>query len=475
MPESVQMRSVRPPEVAGMFYPGNPEACRSIVSRCLADARPYSLGPSKAIVAPHAGYLYSGPIAGTAFAPLADRRKEIRRVVIIGPAHRALFRGLATTSANAWATPLGSVAVDWPSMGELLSLPCMRVADEFFAGEHSLEVHVPFLQQVLGAFSIIPILVGEASHKDVARTLQMVWGGSETLISVSSDLSHFLDYAAARRLDALTAERIECLQGDEIGLENACGHLALGGTLQRARALDLRVTALDLRNSGDTQGDRGRVVGYGAFAVEHAGAARLAEDQRVRLLAAARSALEFGVRIRKPPDIDLVSSDPWSLRAMRATFITLRIGGRLRGCMGTVAARRPLLLDVAANAYRAGFEDPRFPALSAEELGRVTIEVAVLSTPRPIEFSGEADLVRQLRPGVDGVLLREGKSQSVLLPCVWESVARPDEFVKHLKHKAGLGRDCLPDAAGALRFSVEEFGEPRGEAAGHVAADLASR
>ena len=460
MPKSVQTRTVRPPEVAGMFYPGNPEACRSIVSRCLADAPPLSLGPGKAIVAPHAGYIYSGPIAGTAFAPLAARRAEILRVVIIGPAHRVLFRGLATTSADAWATPLGSVAVDWASMGDLLSLPCMRVADEFFAGEHSLEVHVPFLQQVLDRFTILPILVGDASHDDVAQALRVVWGGPETLISVSSDLSHFLDYAAARRLDALTAERIECLRGEEIGPENACGHAALGGALQRARALDLRVTALDLRNSGDTQGDRGRVVGYGAFAMEHAGAARLAEDQRYRLLAAARAALESGVRNRKPSDIGLATGDPRPLGAMRASFVTLRIGGRLRGCMGTVTACRPLLVDVAANAYRAGFEDPRFSALSAEELGKVTIDVAVLSTPRPIEFSGEADLARQLQPDVDGVILRKGDSQGVLLPGVWDHITRPGEFVKHLKHKAGLRSDRWPDAASALRFSVERFGEP---------------
>ena len=246
-------------------------------------------------------------------------------------------------------------------MGELLSLRCMRIADEVFAGEHSLEVHVPFLQQVLDRFSIVPILVGDASHDDVAKALQTVWGGPETLISVSSDLSHFLDYAAARRLDSLTAERIECLQGEEIGLENACGYLALGGTLQRARALDLRVTALDLRNSGDTQGDRSRVVGYGAFAMEHAGTARLSEDQRRLLLAAARSALEFGVRNRKPPDVGLAPCDPRPLRAMRASFVTLTIGGRLRGCMGTVAPRRPLLIGHCGQCLPGGVRGSPLP------------------------------------------------------------------------------------------------------------------
>ena len=457
MPRSIQTKTVRPPEVAGTFYPGNAGACADVVARCIAEARPTGLFKAKAVVAPHAGYVFSGPIAGTAFASLANRRAEIRRVVLIGPAHRVAYRGLATTSADEWATPLGSVPVDWASMRKLLSLPDMRVSDSVFVREHSLEVHLPFLQQALDDFTIVPILVGEASHAEVERALKLVWGGPETLISISSDLSHFLDYEAARRLDARTSGQMEILQAERIGAENACGHLALLGALRRARDLDLRVTALDVRNSGDTQGGRDRVVGYGAFVMEYASMARFACDQRARLLKAAHAALEFGVRNQRAPDARLGSGALPPLRAMRASFVTLRIDGRLRGCMGTVAASRPLLLDVMHNAYRAAFKDPRFPPLATEELARVAVEISVLSTPRRIRFVGEADLARKLRPDVDGLILRDGESQGVFLPSVWERIGEPTLFVKHLKGKAGLSADHWSEKLDAFRFSVESI------------------
>ena len=205
-------RSARPPEVAGIFYPSDPESCRDLVTRCLAGARPSGTGTAKVVVAPHAGFEYSGPIAGTAFRPLKAMREKIRRVVIIGPAHRYGFQGLRTTSADAWVTPVGTVTVDWAAMQDLLSLPTLRVADGPFEREHSLEVHLPFLQQVLEDFAIVPILVGDASHGEVEEALRKVWGGPETLVSVSSDMSHFLDYESARCLDAETARFIELLQ-----------------------------------------------------------------------------------------------------------------------------------------------------------------------------------------------------------------------------------------------------------------------
>ena len=256
MSSSAGLATVRPPEVAGTFYPADLDACADLVMGCLKGARPSPPGEPKVIVAPHAGYVYSGAIAGTAYAPLAARRARIGRVVMLGPAHRMGFAGMATTSADAWASPLGTVPVDWTAIEPLLTRSDFCIADAAFAREHCLEVQIPFLQSVLDQFAIVPVLVGDARHDDVAEVLETLWGGPETLILISTDLSHFHDYETARRLDAGTARLIELMQPEGIGGERACGYRGLSGALQRARALDLRVTALDVRNSGDTSGTR---------------------------------------------------------------------------------------------------------------------------------------------------------------------------------------------------------------------------
>ena len=452
--------TVRQPEVAGAFYPAGAEPCADLVMRCLGGARSSPPGEPKVLVAPHAGHVYSGAIAGTAYAPLASRRGTIRRVVMLGPAHRAGFSGMATTSVDSWASPLGTVAVDWPALRPLLSAPHVRVDDAVFAREHCLEVQLPFLQRVLEDFSIVPILVGDADHTEVARVLEALWGGPETLILISSDLSHFHDYETTRRLDTGTAKLIELMRPEKIDAERACGYRALGGALERARALDLRVTALDVRNSGDTCGGKDRVVGYGAFAMEYAEQARLPDGDRARLLGAARASLTFGADNGRPMCAGLGAGLSPALTAMRASFITLRTGGRLRGCWGSVTARAPLLLDVVANAYKAGFEDPRFGPVTADELADADLGISVLSTPRPLRFADETDLVRQLRPDRDGLILQEGDNRGLFLPSVWESVPRPAHFVRQLKRKAGLSPDHWSESLSAFRFSAESFSAP---------------
>ena len=452
--------SVRPPEVAGVFYPAAADECAALVTRCLAGARPAPPGEPKAIVVPHAGHVYSGAVAGTAYAPLAARKERVRRVVMLGPAHRAGLSGMATTSAHAWASPLGTVPVDRPALQPLVARPGFRIADAVFAQEHSLEVQLPFLQRVLGDFSIVPILVGDASHDEVAAVLETLWGGPETLILISSDLSHFHDYETARRLDAGTAKLIELMRPEKIGGDRACGCRALGGALTRAQALDMRITALDVRNSGDTHGGKGRVVGYGAFAMEYAQSARLADGDRARLLDAARASLSFGADSGRPLRAKLGGGLSPALTAMRASFVTLTIAGKLRGCQGSVTACEPLLLDVTANAHKAGFEDPRFGPVTKDELAQADLGVSVLSTPRPIRCTDEADLLRQLRPDLDGLILQEGERRSLFLPSVWERVPKPAQFVRQLKRKAGLSPDHWSESLSVFRYSAESFSAP---------------
>jgi len=260
--------NVRPAAVAGQFYPDNPAELRRMTEGFLREVKRTEAPVPKAIIAPHAGYIYSGPIAASAYARFAAARESIKRVVIIGPSHRVPFDGLATTSAEIWATPLGAIPVDTAAVRELRPLPHVSVLDEAHAHEHSLEVHLPFLQIVLADFKIVPMVVGDASDQQVSEVLEKLWGGPETLIVISSDLSHYQDYETANRMDRATAKAVEKLRPEDIGEEQACGRIPMRGLLRAARSHGLRVRTVDLRNSGDTVGPRSEVVGYGAWAFE---------------------------------------------------------------------------------------------------------------------------------------------------------------------------------------------------------------
>lgn len=446
--------------MAGRFYPGDRTALAEAVAGHLAAAEGVIAvapdRPPKAIIAPHAGYPYSGPVAGSAYLPWRRHGDTVRRVVLIGPAHRLSFRGIAASSAVTFATPLGEIPVDREAVAAALRLPEVCLLDEAHAEEHSLEVHLPFLQGLFRDFSVVPLVVGAASEAAVERVLAALWGGPETAIIVSSDLSHYHGYDEAQRLDSAAATAIETLRGDHLADAQACGHRAVRGLLTRARALDLRATGTDLRNSGDTAGPRDRVVGYGAWMFEDAAGARLPETLRETLRGTAREAIAHGVRTGIPPEID-VAACPRPLQAHRATFVTVTLDGRLRGCIGSIEPQMPLVADVAVNACKACFSDPRFPPVTAEEARRLEIGISILSTPRPISFGGEAELIAALRPGVDGLILSEGGRRGLFLPQVWETLPEAPRFLAHLKQKAGFGPGYWSEGIEALRFATESF------------------
>ncbi|HUE16118.1 MAG TPA: AmmeMemoRadiSam system protein B [Planctomycetaceae bacterium] len=261
------MSGVREPAVAGRFYPANTDALRAAVQSYLRTDRTATAVP-KGIIAPHAGYVYSGPIAGTAHAVLRGLRDRIERVILFGPSHFVRVNGLAVPSSDTFATPLGRVPIDTEAVQQALRLRQVTVNDAAHAREHSLEVHVPFLQEVLGTFKLVPFAVGETTPGQVAEVMELLWGGPETFFVVSSDLSHFHDHETAARIDAETSHLIESLRFEALSSEQCCGFKAIGGLLQAARARGMHARTLDLRNSGDTAGPRDRVVGYGAYVVE---------------------------------------------------------------------------------------------------------------------------------------------------------------------------------------------------------------
>ncbi len=261
---------VRPAAVAGMFYPESAVVLAREVLQMLAGAPKSPALRPKAIIVPHAGYVYSGAIAASIYALLSTMHGTIRRIVLLGPTHRVAVNGLALPSSTAFATPLGNVAIDQQAVAAIADLPQVVVSDAAHTLEHSLEVQLPFLQTVFGDFSLLPLAVGHAPPEQIAEVLERLWGGEETLIVVSSDLSHYLPYDAARKIDAQTAQRI--LNCDPtIDHQHACGASPVNGLLLAARQHGLKAQLLDLRNSGDTAGDRSRVVGYAAFAFSEAG------------------------------------------------------------------------------------------------------------------------------------------------------------------------------------------------------------
>jgi AmmeMemoRadiSam system protein B len=258
------MTVIREPAVAGQFYPGNASELGTII-RTLFEEVEVAEGPApKALIVPHAGYIYSGPVAATAYARLRPYREQYSRVILLGPCHRVPLRGLALSAAEFFRTPLGDVPLDQDTIAEL-TMQEVGVVDATHKFEHSLEVHLPFLQTVIKSFSLVPLVVGEASREIVAEVIETLWGGPETLIVISSDLSHYLTYDQARSSDKATCQAIENLEAHSINHHDACGATPIGGLLIVAKRHGMKVSTLDLRNSGDTQGGRDRVVGYGSW------------------------------------------------------------------------------------------------------------------------------------------------------------------------------------------------------------------
>ncbi len=257
--------AVRVPAVAGQFYPADPGELRAEVNRYVAAARVTDEPIPKAVIAPHAGYMFSGPIAGSVYARLARGRDSLRRVVLLGPSHHVGFPGLAVSTARAFESPLGLVPVDEAALERAHALPAMTTLDRAHQHEHSLEVQLPFLQAVLRDFKLVPLLVGDAAPAEVGRVLEALWGGAETCVVISSDLSHYLTYKEAQSMDQATARAIENLEEEALHSDQACGCRPIRGLLWVAKARGLSCRTVDLRNSGDTSGRRDRVVGYGGF------------------------------------------------------------------------------------------------------------------------------------------------------------------------------------------------------------------
>ncbi len=447
--------AIRPAAVAGLFYSAEAAALAREVGEFLQQSHETLPTPGfpKALIVPHAGYIYSGAVAAQAYDQLRAARGVVSRVVLLGPCHRVAVTGLALPGVGAFASPLGRVPIDLDAIESIRGLSQVVEFPPTHVQEHSLEVQLPFLQQVLGAFSLVPLVVGRASAEQVAEVLERLWGGPETIIIISTDLSHYHAYDEARAIDAATVQSI--LQGDvALSHEQACGATPLAGMLLAAKRHGLQPQLLDCRNSGDSAGGRNRVVGYASFALAEGGSAYAGREGET-LLSLARASIGAALKLNEAPQIP---DEAW-LRECRATFVTITLDGNLRGCIGRLEAGRALGLDVVDNARSAAFSDPRFKPLSADELRRCVVEVSLLSTPKRLEFADHADLVRQLVPGNDGLILECDGRRGTFLPQVWKSIPTPEQFLAQLKLKAGLPADTRTERCRILRYRAVKWSE----------------
>jgi AmmeMemoRadiSam system protein B/AmmeMemoRadiSam system protein A len=472
---AVESGGVRKPVWAGRFYEADP----SELSRTIADLTRKAQKSRveipdnrqlRALILPHAGYIYSGWTAGHACHVLQPG--QFAKILLLGPDHRNIYKSAAICNVDVYETPLGRISLHDDTRRlrrrtELFeSIPA--TADK----EHSLEVVLPFLQHYLGKFQLVPVMVGRGPINALSAALQSIID-KNTLLVVSSDLSHYLAYTEAVVRDHETIDEIVDLKPKKlVAADNrACGKLPLLILTEIARRRHWRPLLLHYSNSGDTAGGRSRVVGYAAIAFfgdqsmddKNTANTRFSQKQGQALVKLARltiaDKLKADDRQGDNGDVPLMLEDD-CFQAHCGTFVTLKTRGKLRGCIGNLTSSETVLNSVRRNALNAAFHDPRFAALTIEELHGTDIEVSILSEPQPLTYLNGPDLIGKLRPHIDGVIIRKGHASATFLPQVWEQLPEPESFLRHLCLKAGLSSDAWQDdQLEVLTYQVQYFEE----------------
>ena len=453
-------QGVRPTAVAGMFYPGKSDELRQMVDSLLNDAPGVKVpGKIRGLVSPHAGYIYSGIVAAAGYRQIDP---STRTVILLGPSHRVRLSDASIPEVQAYRTPLGDVRLAGLA-STLRRLPGFQSVPEAHLKEHALEVQLPFLQVLLKDFEIVPILINSSDPKALATTLARHID-EDTLVVASSDLSHFYSYSTAMALDRICTTAISNGKIRDMTLCEACGKQAALTLMHIAQIKGWKGMLIDYRNSGDTAGNKNRVVGYASIGfVDGKEMTRnmnetLSTQDRGSLLRLARTAIE--ARLLEGAEIERPSKTASILNEMRGCFVTLHKRGQLRGCIGTIEPTCPLMECVEKNAKNAAFGDPRFPPLSVDELKEIDIEISVLSVPETLGFSDGEDLKRKLEPNVHGVILSRGMNRSTFLPQVWKQLPDKEKFLEHLCLKGGMSGKAWQEPATKVEvYRAQVFGE----------------
>jgi len=450
--ETLMAGQIRKPVWAGRFYPANPARLTQTIEDLTDLAKQTNVDiPSpkslRALILPHAGYIYSGLTA--AHASLVLKKNRYEKVVLLGPDHRVGFSNGAISPVDGYETPLGvvglhrDVAILRKQAGLFQPIPSSHDT------EHSLEVILPFLQTYLNKFELVPVVIGQGGIRRITDALKPLID-EKTLLVISSDLSHYLPYNEAVAQDKETIRMILNFEADPlISRDNcACGKMPILVALDMAQTHGWEPVLLHYSNSGDTAGDRDRVVGYAAIAFYGDLTMRKNKDltyfnktQGQVLVKIARQTImaELGRKADKETSEAMRTAlKDEKLQAHCGTFVTLTINDQLRGCIGNLTATEPVPDSIRKNAINAAFHDYRFTPLTSKELDQVEVEISILTRPQPIEYIDGKDLVSKLRVNVDGVIIQKGSASATFLPQVWEQLPRPEDFLNHLCQKAGL-------------------------------------
>ncbi|MBU2622490.1 MAG: AmmeMemoRadiSam system protein B, partial [Proteobacteria bacterium] len=467
--------NIRKPAYAGSFYPADKSEIGQTIEILTSKAKETRfIAPSgkslKALILPHAGYIYSGLTASHASHVLSEN--QFSKVILLGPDHRVGFTNCAISGADIYETPLGPVKIHKDAAK-------LRIHNELFhsipvsdKNEHSLEVVLPFLQTYLKQFEIIPIVVGSSNYNRIAESIDPLLD-DRTLLVASSDLSHYLSYDEATDRDKETINMILNLEKEKlIKRDNsACGKTPVLTIMSLAGKYGWKPLLIHYSNSGDTAGGRSRVVGYASIAfygepsMENENISnRLNEKQGQILLKLARKTIseKLGIKSKQEQISPASELEEKSLQRKSGTFVTLKINKQLRGCIGTLEASGPIIEGVKRNAINAAFNDFRFSPLTAKEFDKVEIEISILSEPKLLEYKDSNDLIKKLRPNIDGVIIRKGHASATFLPQVWEQLKRPEDFLSHLCAKAGLPSDSWKNSKlEILTYNVQYFEEEK--------------
>ncbi len=475
-----KIEKVRKPAVAGAFYPGDKEALSKAVDGLLAQTKSANLPNIRALICPHAGYRYSGLTAAVGYKQLAGR--DLTTAVVLAPSHTAAFAGASVPDVDAYETPLGLVVLS-PEAKRLATRkpfatnPAVRLqrpqwgralAEDETATphtwEHSLEVHLPFLQKVLKDVKLVPAVLSQIDPAAAAKALLPLLN-DKTVVIASTDLSHYQSYDTARRMDSACVSAILKLDVTGIGPDSACGRGPVLTVMHLARAKGWKPILLDYRNSGDTAGDKSRVVGYASIAFYEpapvaAVKAEFSAAERKTLLDLARKTVTAAVTNKPLPALD-PKTLPEKFRPARGCFVTLNKKGQLRGCIGYIFPHKPLHQAVIDNAVNAALRDGRFKPVAPEELKDIEVEISILTVPAELTFSSPKDLLAKLRPNVDGVVLKFARGrQSTYLPQVWGQIPGKQQFLSNLSAKAGMPADAwTKPGLTVLTYQAEVFHE----------------
>lgn len=472
LPAQSAEAEIRPPVWAGRFYPAERAHLMQMIDDLTRRAAKTSLllpqdKSLKAVIMPHAGYIYSGWTAAHVSQVL--KGQPFSKVILMGPDHRVGFADAAVSDVSGYQTPLGTIKLHSDALKLRRSSRLFHSSRTSDQSEHSLEVLLPFLQRYLKSFEMIPIVMGPTNVAAMAKAIEQ-FIDTNTLVAVSTDLSHFLPYADAVKQDQKTIRMILNLQAENLAkVDNlACGIIPVLVLLDLARRHHWQPVLLHYCNSGDTSGGRRRVVGYASIAFYKGEnmdkqAASFTTDHGQALVRLARHTLLQ----RFYPDQDHSAllgdtQDDQVFNKHCGTFVTLKKKGALRGCIGSLTATEPLPAGVKRNTLNAAFHDPRFPPLKPEELRHIDIEVSILSEPQPLEYNDAADLLRKLRVHVDGLIIRKESTSATFLPQVWDQLPRKEDFLSHLCLKAGLAADTWRTAQlEVLTYQVQYFNEKK--------------